>query len=351
MSTHKSMKIPETQVAFGFRRGEKNIVRYDKWPVTRPKDGEVLVEVKAAGLCQSDVHIVHGQPGYIPDELVMGHEIAGQIVEVGGQSVPDDYQVGERVAIAIASFCGICDNCRSGFDNNCLRSVEAYGLTLDGGFQQFLLIKNLRGFLPIPDQVTYEQAAIASDAVLTPFHAINKARQDLVPTAHVWVMGLGGLGLNALQILRNYGCTIVAVDIKPEAKKLAKEYGATEFFLDISESDYSRQSFDVCFDFCGFQETFDVCQEYVKARGRIDTVGLGRSKLFVRNFELARKEVKINFNFGGTSQEQVECMKWVAQGRIKPLSTAVPFNLLPDYLNKLAQGKVNGRVVFHPSKL
>lgn len=166
-----------------------------------------------------------------------------------------------------------------------------------------------------------------------------------------WLWEWGGLGLNALQILNNFGCTIVAVDIKPEAKKLAKEYGATEFYQDISESNYTRQSFDVCFDFCGFQETFDVCQEYVKARGRIVTVGLGRSKLFVRNFELARKEVKINFNFGGTSQEQVECMKWVAQGRIKPVSTAVPFNSLPDYLNKLAQGKVNGRVVFHPSKL
>lgn len=91
----------------------------------------------------------------------MGHEIAGTIVEIGGESVRNDYQVGDRVAIAIASFCGICDNCRSGFDNNCLRSVEAYGLTLNGGFQQFLLIKILRGLIQIPDEVTYEQAAIA----------------------------------------------------------------------------------------------------------------------------------------------------------------------------------------------
>ncbi len=69
---------------------------------------------------------------------------------------------------------------------------------------------------------------------------------------------------------------IVAVDIKPEAKKLAKKYGATELYLDVSESNYTRQSFDVCFDvcfdFCGFQETFEVYQDYVKARGRIVTV-------------------------------------------------------------------------------
>lgn len=345
------MTIPQTQVAFGFKRGLKRIQRYDNWPVFRPRSGEVLIEVKAAGLCQSDLHILYAQEKQVPDEFVMGHEIAGQIIELGKDGVPSQYKLGLRVAISIAVFCGTCVNCRSGSDNNCMNSTEAYGLSTNGGFQQFLLVKNLRGLIPIPDGVSYEQAAVTSDAVLTPFHAINRAKEDLQPTSKVLVVGTGGLGLNALQILRNYGCYIVAVDLKSETERVAREFGASEFYQDLSKSKHKKESFDICFDFCGLQETFDTCQRYVKLKGRIMPVGLGRSKLFFKNYELARREVKITFSFGGTSQEQAECMDWVSQGRIKPLSEAVTMASLPEYMAKLENGQIKGRIIFEPSKL
>lgn len=330
---------------------KKKIQRYDNWPVSRPSSGEVLIEVKAAGLCQSDLHILYAQEKHVPDEFIMGHEIAGQIIEVGKSGVPAEYKVGLRVALSISLACGTCPNCRNGSDNNCLGSGIAYGLSTDGGFQQFLVVKNLRGLIPIPDGVTYEQAAVTSDAVLTPFHAIRRAKEDLLPGSKVLVVGTGGLGVNALQILRNYGCYIVAVDLKSEMEELARKYGASEFYVDINQSKHEIESFDVCFDFCGFQESFDMCQKYVKQRGRIMPVGLGRSKLFFKNYELARREIKVIFSFGGTSHEQAECMNWVAQGRIKPLSTAVKMSALPEYMDKLAKGRVKGRIVFEPSKL
>lgn len=345
------MTLPRTQVAYGFKRGLKKIHRYDNWPISRPAPGEVLIEVKAAGLCQSDLHILYAQEKHVPEEFVMGHEIAGQIVEVGKEGVPSQYKLGLRVAVSIPLFCGTCANCRGGSDNNCLNSTKAYGLSTNGGFQQYLLVKNLNGLIPIPDGVSYEQAAVTSDAVLTPFHAINRAKKDLLPTSKVLVVGTGGLGLNALQILRNYGCYIVAVDLKSETEELAKEYGASEFYLDLRVSKHKKESFDICFDFCGLQETFDTCQMYVKQRGRIMPVGLGRSKLFFKNYELARREIKVTFSFGGTSKEQAECMNWVAQGRVKPLSSVVSMSSLPEYMEKLANGKIKGRVVFEPSKL
>lgn len=345
------MSIPETQVAYGFKRGLKKIQRYDNWPVLRPGAGELLVEVKAAGLCQSDLHILYAQEKHVPEEFVMGHEIAGQIVEVGKDGVPSRYKIGLRVALSIANYCGTCKNCRAGIDNSCMVSNTAYGLSMNGGFQKYLLVKNLKGLLPIPDGVSYEQAAVTSDAVLTPFHAINKAKEDLLPTSKVAVIGIGGLGLNAVQILRSYGCHIVAVDVRSEMKDLAKEFGATEFYQDLSQSSHKPESFDICFDFCGLQETFDMCQKFVKQQGRIMPVGLGRSKLFLKNYELARREIKVIFSFGGTSYEQLECMKWVAQGRVNPLSTSVSMSLLPEYMAKLERGKVKGRIVFEPSKL
>ncbi|CUM63799.1 uncharacterized protein PRCAT00001383001 [Priceomyces carsonii] len=345
------MTIPDTQLAYGFKFGKKTIQKYDNWPVLRPGAGEVLVKVEAAGLCQSDLHILYAQEKHVPKEFVMGHEIAGQIVEVGKEGVPNQYKVGLRVAVSIANYCGICENCRSGADNNCLNSRTAYGLSMNGGFQQYLLVKNLKGLIPIPENVSYEDAAVASDAVLTPFHAIQNAREGLLPTSKVLVVGLGGLGLNAIQILHNFGCHIVAVDVKKDSEDLAKKFGAAEFYQDLTLSNHPKESFDVCFDFCGLQETFDLCEAYTKQRGIILPVGLGRYKLTVRHYELARREIKILYSFGGTTLESVECMKWISEGRIKPVTTSVPMEELPNYLLKLAKGVIRGRVVFQPPKL
>ena len=90
----------------------------------------------------------------------------------------------------------------------------------------------------------------------------------MLPTSKVLVVGTGGLGLNALQILRNYGCYIVAVDLKSETEELAKEYGASEFYLDLRVSKHKKESFDICFDFCGLQiDVLYACQMYVKQKG------------------------------------------------------------------------------------
>lgn len=345
--------IPQTQSGYGFKRGQKTIQRYDNRKIVGPKGKEVLLKIEAAGLCLSDLHILLAQETYIPDSFIMGHEIAGQIVAVG-EGLEDDeiFEIGGRFAMFIPDACGICDQCRSGRDNTCKGNLgDAYGLSQDGGFQQYLLVKNLRALLPIPDGVSYEQAAITSDAVLTPFHAIQRASTHLKPGAKVLQMGMGGLGINALQILKNFGVYVVVCDIKPEAEELAKKYGADEFWVDPVDSDHLPESFDVCFDFCGFQETFDHCQRFVKTAGLVMVVGLGRSKLMMMNFHMGRREVKVIFSMGGTSLEQIECMEWVAAGKIKPLLTLVDMKDLPKYMEKLNKGEVLGRIVFNPSKL
>lgn len=353
--------IPRTQTAYGWDcETADKIQRWDDEPVKMPGPNEVLLKVEAAGLCQSDCHLLQVGPmgtydlakEPIPERYIMGHEVAGSIVAVGnGLENSDEFKVGGRFALQIQNACGRCFNCRLGRDNACTTSLRAYGLNMDGGFCQYVLIQNLRTLLPIPNGVSYASAAVASDSTVTPFHAINRVRADCGPGAKVLVVGCGGLGLNAVQILRNFNPWIVATDIKKELRERVVEFGADEYFTDMDESGHDYESFDVVFDFVGNQITSDICQRYVKHSGKYTTVGLGRSKLLLLNFHLARREVQINYSFGGTSQEQIEVMRWIETGKLKPLQRLVAFAKLPDYLDRLHHGQVEGRVTFRPTKL
>lgn len=344
------MSLPKTQTGYGIIYGQKQIAKFEHLPVPEPGPTEVLLKIEAAGLCRSDLHILIIQDPRLPEKMVMGHEICGSIAKCGAGLVGDPrYQKGKRYAMLIADACGTCENCRSGKDNMCSVNVDsAYGLSQDGGFQEYLLVKNLRLLLPIADNVTYEAAALATDAILTPYHAIMKVKEVLGPTTKVLVVGAGGLGLNAIQILRTFGCKIVCVDKKTGNAAIAKNFGALEFFTDPDEIDHDLESFDVCFDFVGNQTTVEACVEFVKSGGKIVMVGLGKMTLTIPNFDLARREVQILFNFGGNSKDQTEVLEWISQGILKPVVTTAHLSELPQYMAKLARGEVVGRVVFKP---
>jgi propanol-preferring alcohol dehydrogenase len=344
------------QYGWGYEDGKHTIQKF-RIPIPVPKEKEVLIKIEAAGLCQSDNHVLIGGPipsrdpvNYpIKPNFIMGHEIAGSVAQIGeGLKGDPRYAPGTRFALSIANSCGVCESCRGGKDNSCDDTSYSYGLNIDGGFQQYLLVKNLKTLLPIPENVSYEVAAIASDSVLTPFHAIQKVRQYLNPTTKVLLVGLGGLGLNALQILRHYGCYIVASDIKLELKQIALEKGADEYHIDMSESDHNIESFNVVIDCVGVQPSSDLCQTYVASQGKYLTIGLGRSKLFIHNYLLARREVEIIFSFGGTTLEQIEVMKWISKGIITPVTSTANLDDIPYWLKQLHHGKVEGRIVFKP---
>ncbi|EGV62786.1 alcohol dehydrogenase [Yamadazyma tenuis] len=343
--------IPKTQTAYGYERGKGSVAKYENVPVKQPGDNQLLLKIEAAGLCQSDLHILKVVDEEYPANFIMGHEIAGQIVQVGKNLASDPkYQLGSRYSLCICKSCGVCKNCRKGLDM-CCDEVSGYGIGTDGGFQQYIVVENLRSLVPIPEGVSYQEAAVATDSVLTPYHAIRKVQQFLEPTTRVLLFGLGGLGLNALQILRTYGCYVVAVDRKADLEAQAKRYGAAEFYTDIGDSNHPTDSFDICFDFCGYKQTFEDCQDYIARDGKLVIVGLGNLQLNYMNFYLARKEVTIYANFGGTAGEQLACLELVRLGKVKPLIKSVSIDELPYYFDQLAKGKVEGRIVFTPPKL
>lgn len=338
--------MPATQTCYGFERGKKKIQRWQNCPIPTPGPNEVLLKVTAAGICHSDIHILMSQSPPV-DRMVMGHEVCGVIAEVGLALKDLDLVIGGRYALLIAMACGMCTFCRVGKDNQCPNATGGFGIMSDGGFQEYLLVKQVRCLLPIPDNVSFAQAALASDAILTPFHAIKKVRHVLQPTSKVLVFGAGGLGLNALQVLRTYGCHIVCVDKKASSEKFALEAGAHEFYSNTEDLS-GVETFDVCFDFVGYQATAAQCAEYVARYGHIVIVGMGNSKLMLPNYDLSRRDVTIHYNFGGTSAEQLEIFDWISKGLLNPVVKEVPMEELPEWMEKLERGEVVGRVVMVP---
>lgn len=344
------MSLPKSQTGYGFIRGQGEIQQLTNLPVNRPGPNEVLLKIEAVGLCTSDHHILLEQSPLNPDPMVMGHEICGSIAEVGaGLEDSEEYTLGSRHSVFIINACGNCVECRLGRDNICREGrFRAYGITLDGGFQQYLLIKNLRSLIPIPDGVSYEAATSATDAILTPFHAIMKVKDKLGPASKVLVLGAGGLGLNAIQILRVFGCKIVCVDKKASVEKVAKKLGATEFYSNFDDIEDPQESFNVSFDFVGMQDSVNCSVQYVGAGGKILMVGMGRLKAMLPIYDLCRREIEVIFNMGGTSTEHAEILQWLKDGKLKPVVAQKPIKDLPEYMNKLIQGQLTGRVVFKP---
>ncbi|KAI5969364.1 hypothetical protein CANMA_001431 [Candida margitis] len=347
-----------TQIGYGYVKGATEITKFIDLPIPEPGPNQLLLKIEAAGLCLSDPHTIIGgplapkPPKPMPTKFVMGHEIAGSVYRIG-KDLEDkpQFKPGSRFALQINQACGACEFCRRGDDGNCSESSQAYGLNEDGGFQQFLLIKNLRTLLPIPDNVSFAEAAVCTDSVLTPFHAIQKVRDRIKPSSKVLVQGCGGLGLNAIQILKQYQCHIVATDLKPDIEKVAKSYGAHEFYTNLNDSKHEPMSFDVIFDFVGIQESIDISNKYIKRRGTLSQTGLGRYKFKMPNFTFAFREVEVFYNFGGSSAEQLECLQWIAKGWIKPNVQLVDFEKLPQAMQDLTNNKIRGRVVFRPNKL
>lgn len=348
------MSIPKTQTGYGVSYGSKELARFDNLPVPEPGPNEVLLKVEAAGLCRSDFHILLAQNPMIPKKMVMGHEICGSIAKIGpGLEEDSRYEVGSRHCLVIVNACGVCHQCRKGNDVSCSESgFVAYGISQDGGFQEYLLVKNLRTLLPIPEGVPYEIAASATDAILTPYHAIMKVRHELGPDKQVLMYGAGGLGLNAIQILKTFGCPVVVLDPKAGNEKYAREFGADEFYTSTDDiMDHPLESFDFIFDFVGNQATVDQSVEFIKSGGKIVMVGLGKLKMMWPNYELARREVQVIFNFGGSSLDQMEILEWLKLGKIKPVVETRPLTDLPEYMKKMQKGEIIGRVVFTPAKL
>ncbi|MGA2013927.1 MAG: alcohol dehydrogenase catalytic domain-containing protein, partial [Solirubrobacteraceae bacterium] len=259
-------------------------------PVPVPHGSEVLVAVGAAGLCRSDIHIMSSPPDTYPYALpfTLGHETAGRVAARGpsASGVAD----GDAVVVYSRWGCGTCWQCANGRDNACARTQRGphgAGLGRDGGLAEYLLVPSARFLIPAPglDPVL---AAPLADAALTAYHAVKLSLSALRPGTTALVLGIGGLGQMAVQVLKAITpARIVAVDIRPAALELAREAGADVTLsadgltAEAIRSHTGPDGAMVALDFVGNDATLALAAGSVAQGGEITFVGRGGGQLRV----------------------------------------------------------------------
>ncbi|MGE5111314.1 MAG: NAD(P)-dependent alcohol dehydrogenase [Acidobacteriaceae bacterium] len=327
-------------------------------PQPDPRPGEVLIKVGAAGVCHSDLHIIDAPVGAgFPIPLTLGHENAGW-VEALGTGVTG-WEKGEPVAIYGIIGCGHCRACLRGRDNECrVKPVGGIGLSQDGGMAEYVRVPAAQ-LLRIGD-LDVTQAAPLTDAGLTPYHAIELSRDALRPGTTCVVIGVGGLGHMAIQILAaTTSVRIIAVDVRDAALKTAATIGAHHTVR--SDEDASRHirelvgplpgGADVVLDFVGATPTLKLAASVISTGGKLMLVGLAGGELKLTPSVDATgvpMEAQVVIPFWGTRAELAEVIALARSGRIVAHTKHFALSDAPAAYNELRSEKLEGRAVVTP---
>lgn len=264
-------------------------------PVPQYGHGEVLVRIKAAGICHSDAHYRAGVGSTGPLPQTLGHEIAG-VVEAVGPGVAR-VKPGDRVCLHYLVTCGQCQHCNRGHEQFCVHG-QMLGKDRDGGYAEYIAVPE-RGVVALPDEVPFEHAAIMMCSSATSFHALRKARLQAGET--VAVFGAGGLGMSAIQLARGLGALAVyAVDINPDKLALAEQFGAvpvnatqTDPVAEIRRLSGGR-GVDVALELIGLPLTMRQAVQALGIQGRAVLAGITRTPFEVESYsEVIGKEAEI----------------------------------------------------------
>ncbi|WP_043492847.1 MULTISPECIES: NAD(P)-dependent alcohol dehydrogenase [Streptomyces] len=323
-----------------------------------PRGTEVLVQVEAAGLCRSDLHVIDGAPGSLPYRLpfTLGHEVAGRAAALGPDA--DGVAVGERVVLYGPWGCGACDRCATGRDNYCDRrdtlTWHGAGLGRDGGMAEYLLVPSARHLVPIGD-LPADQAAPLSDAGLTSYHAVAGLRHALREGTSTVVIGVGGLGHLAVQILRATTTSrVLAVDVREDALALADRSGAD--FGTLMRPDTARvlrartgdAGADAVLDFVGTAKTLELATGVLRPGGELAFVGSGGGCLTVSKPGVLPPGFRLSLPFWGTRPELAEVVTLARSGALHVESERFPLSAAPEAIGRLRRGQVRGRTVLVP---
>ncbi|HUG37425.1 MAG TPA: alcohol dehydrogenase catalytic domain-containing protein [Candidatus Limnocylindrales bacterium] len=318
-------------------------------PVPAHGPSEVLVRVKNVGVCGTDLKIRAGRMGLDVLPLIMGHEVAGEVAEVGRDVT--GFAPGDRVTVNFYLTCRQCRFCRAGRDTLC-ESVTQHGFSIAGGFAEYMKTP-AANLCRVPDHVSLEGASILADAVATSYHAVTK-RARITPGQRVVLVGVGGVGLHAVQMARLAGAWVMAVDVSAERLEMAKTLGADaaidarrEPFHEAVRRLTDGQGADAVIEFVANKDTLPSSYASLGRAGRLVFVGYTPGlPLSVLPHELVRNEWEILGSRANTTQELEETMALVAQGRIRPIvDRVVPFDDIEAAYDLLREGRALGRTV------
>lgn len=312
-----------------------------------PLDHEVVIEVKACGICGTDQHIYHGQPGSaeVQYPIVLGHELAGEVVQVGDKVRA--LKAGDRVSIDPNIYCGECDYCRGGRPHLC-NHLQAVGVTRDGGMGEYCTVPAANCYI-LPDELSYEEGAMIEPlgCVLHGFQQIN-----IWPGASVLVIGGGYIGLMMLQMAKMYGGAPIVVS-EPDLSKhsLALQMGASETVTPAELTERGAGRYDIVIECVGRKDSMTQAVQMAKKGGTVLLFGVSApdAKIEVSPFEIFSKELTIKGSFINPHTHD-QAIALVQQGRIqiKPLlSHTFGLEELPTVMNEYPKLNVMKGIIVH----
>jgi alcohol dehydrogenase, propanol-preferring len=327
-------------------------LKVEEVDIPRIGPGEVLVKIKACGLCHTDLSLIQGNARNLPHSL--GHEGAGDVVEVG-EGVTD-LKAGDRVCIFLRFVCGDCLYCRTGRDNLCANMTGHFGFSVDGAYADYAKAP-VRAIFKLPPNVSYEEGGIMADCVATVYRAVVR-KGEIKPADNVMVQGVGGLGLSAVLISKLVGARVIAVDIIDRKLEFAKSLGADEVVNASREKVPEAvkrltdgRGADRIIDLVGTGNAVLTSLDSLAPSGRLVQVGHSMESLTVKVRQLMGREISITGNSANTRQDLVETLDLAGSGRlrIKPIITD-EFNLsqLNEAIDKLMKHEILGRAVVKP---
>lgn len=329
-------------------------------PTPEPGPGEVRLRITAAGACHSDSFVMglsaeqYEQFGY-PLPMTLGHEGVG-VVDALGSGVAAVAE-GDAVAVYGPQGCGRCHACAQGKENYCPRAAELGitppGLGSDGAMAEYLVVRDPRHLVPLGDLDPAAHVAL-TDAGLTPYHAITGSLTKLGPGSTAVVIGAGGLGHVAIQLLRALTpATVVALDVSEEKLALAREVGAHHAFASDEQAPgridevVGSTTVAAVFDFVAVQPTVDLGAGLLGPESDQVLVGVGAATADVGM--LARPyDSTIRAPYWGGRAELIEVLELARTGRVSVETEQFSLDEAPEAYRRLHEGTLRGRAVVVP---
>jgi alcohol dehydrogenase, propanol-preferring len=289
-----------------------------------PGPGEVLIDVRAAGLCHSDVGLLEDE-GWLRTlakrPITIGHEVAG-VIGALGEGVTG-WQVGDRV--------GVCPTTEAG----------APGYVRDGGFAAKTVTPAI-SLVRIPDNVSFEQGAAGTDAGMTSHHAVI-ANGQVKAGSTVGIIGFGGLGQIGSRVAVLAGADVYVAEVNEKVWPNALAAGVKAVKQSIKE--FEGVNFDVIVDFAGFGTTTAEAIDTVGIGGRVVQVGMGRLEATISTASLILRKVTLIGSQGGTKEDIEGVYRYLSTGKLTPTLSEISFDEIPEGIERLKRGEVVGRLV------
>lgn len=333
----------------------KHDMRVEESPMPKVEAEDVLIQVKACGICGTDVHIYEGDKGAaeVTPPTILGHEFSGVVAEVG--SAVTNVKVGDRVCIDPNCYCGKCDFCRNGIAHYCTDMI-GYGTTVNGGFAEYCSV-NQRQVYKLGDHTTFEQGAM-TEPVACCLHGMDMC--NIHPGSSVVIIGGGMIGLLMLQLARLAGAARTAL-LEPVASKreVAKKLGADVCIDPIHEdvkADLAAAGMtwvNTVIECVGRTSTIEQAIDIVGNKGTVMMFGLTKpdDTISLKPFEVFKKEIELKASYINP-YTQKRALELIDSGRLDVSSMVYAVESLDNLADILAKPELraNGKYIISPEK-